>query len=236
MNKKEKLISSLNIVINALENDTIHYDWVKQQSCNCGLVAQTILGNSSEELNDRVNSEGIFNRELFKNKLGSDDVTWKNAVKMWCPIAGKPMKQIFSDLEEAGLSKEDIVHLEFMDNPAILSLSGIEKTQKRTERVWVGTRQIPRTDFWGKLFGSKTSEDIYENQVIEETYKWWSSPKNLAKYLKAWVSILKENRESLNENDFENLSKQELNERLLVAVADEDYQSAARIRDEINKW
>lgn len=233
MNRKEKLISSLNIVINALENDTAHYNWIKQHSCNCGLVAQTVLNNSPHELAKRIEKEDIFNRELFKLKLDNDNNTWKNAVKMWCPIAGKPMKQIFIDLEEAGLSKEDIVHLEYMDNPAILNLSGISKTKKSTERVNAGTKRIPRTDFWGKVLGLSKYENVYEDRVIEETYNWWSEPKNLVKYLKAWVSILKENRESVNE--VENLSNQELNERLLVAIAEEDYESAAMLRDEINK-
>ena len=155
-----------------------------------------------------LKDEDVFDKALFKTRIGTEDATWKNAVKVWCPIAKKPMKQIFIDLENAGLSKEDIVHLEYMDNPAILNLSGIPKTLKKTKSVKVGTRDVPRTDFWGRTFSLKTTEDVFEDRTTEETYNYWIDPKNLVKYLKAWVSILKEEREQVASDEYETLSKQ----------------------------
>ena len=48
--KKEHLIKSLKIVISALRNDTILYEWTSPESCNCGIVSQAVLETNSENL------------------------------------------------------------------------------------------------------------------------------------------------------------------------------------------
>lgn len=198
MNKKEKLIQSLSTVITALENDIVHYNWKKQSQCNCGLVSQVLLGMSQAELKNEIERQDIFNKERFKSTIGSDWCTWKNAVKVYCPIAKKPLKQIFIDLENAGLSKEDIVHLESMDNPAIFSKSGIKTTKTVKKEFQNGFQKVPSTTFFGRLFGIKVQTPILEIREVEEEYNWYAEPQNLVKYLKAWVSILKNQKENID--------------------------------------
>jgi hypothetical protein len=50
MKRKEKLIESLRLVIDALKNNTVYYDWSEQSSCNMGVVAQAILSVDVKEL------------------------------------------------------------------------------------------------------------------------------------------------------------------------------------------
>jgi hypothetical protein len=235
MNRKEKLIQSLSTVISALENDVAQYNWTNQSQCNCGLVTQVLLGKSQTELNDELERQDIFNKPRFKSRIGTDALTWKNAVKVYCPIAKKPLKQIFIDLENAGLSKEDIVHLEYMDNPAIFSKSGIKPTKTVKKEFQNGFQKVPSTTFFGKLFGIKIQKPILEIREFEKAYNWYAEPKNLVKYLKAWLSILKDQKEDIDFEDIDNYTKTELQERLLVALSDEDYILAAQLRDEINK-
>jgi hypothetical protein len=235
MSKKEKLIQSLSTVILALENDTVLYNWEQQTQCNCGLVAQVLLGKNQYELKHEIKKQELFNKKILKEAIGSENGTWRNAVKAYCPISQRPLKQIFIDLENAGLSKDDISHLEYMNNQVIFAKSGIEKTKKYKKSVNVGTKKIPVNTFFGKLFGITKSEPIYETKEFEEKYDWFANKENLIKYLKAWVLILKDEKESVDFDDIDAYSKNDLNERLLVAVADEDYSLAARLRDEINK-
>ncbi len=68
MNKrKENLIKSLKIVIDALKKNQVEYEWKEQSSCNCGLVAQAILGVSQMKLKYDIN-------DLFS---GENIRTWK---------------------------------------------------------------------------------------------------------------------------------------------------------------
>lgn len=200
--KKQKLIKSLKLAINALKNDTIFYDWTRQESCNCGIVSQAVLGKSSEIVSDLFqNVIGHLDKKFEIFNQGIDDAskkkehcsTWKDGVKFLCPIIGKSNIQIFDELTEAGLSKDDIVHLEYLENPAILRKSGIKK-----------------------------SKDYYRKK------------ENLILYLTSWIKILEE---GIQHKEGENLNKRSINElqaELLNAEAEEKYEYAATLRDEIN--
>jgi hypothetical protein len=119
MEKKAHLIKSLEIVIDSLKNDTIAYNWLKTHSCNMGVVAQALLGVTRQELNE-------ISRPLFMD-LPGESKTWKKGVKYNCPITGEAIPEIIKRLEAAGLHRNDIVHLEYLDNSAILANSTIEK-------------------------------------------------------------------------------------------------------------
>ena len=125
MSKKEKLIGSLNVAISALKNDTVLYDWNSQSSCNCGVVSQAVLGKTNKQVGELFQeiNKGLHGYETEEKKIRR---TWKNGVKYLCPITGKSNIQILDDLNNAGMSKEDIVHLEYMDNDAILAKSGVK--------------------------------------------------------------------------------------------------------------
>jgi hypothetical protein len=237
MDKKQHLISSLRIAINALKNGTIHYNWTEPSSCNAGVVSQAVLGVSIEDL-DEMRDE-IFpavrehNLSYPESKLNT---TWKNAISLTCPITGKNMPQIITDLENAGLRREDITHLEYLSNPAILKESGIQKEIKK-QQIKIGEDKVVTigldTSLWGRITGKKISKSeivpIYiEKNVEVYPSKYYSVKENLILYLSAWVRILTGNTESpINEG------RDTLEAELLNAVAEENFERAAEIRDQL---
>lgn len=119
---KNVLLPTLKSVINSLEKNIIHYDWQFQGSCNCGLVVQGLLDV------DEKRCQKIF--EVARSESGlkatsSGGRTWKEVAQNSCSVTGMPLKEVFKVLENKGFKIEDVVHLEYLDNPAILQLSGI---------------------------------------------------------------------------------------------------------------
>jgi hypothetical protein len=239
MNRKEKLINSLTIAVNALKNDIVFYDWTHQDSCNAGVVSQAVLGVNQEELkklrSPMFNILDGVNKRRKENSQNELEATWKNAVKNTCSITGKNLPKIIQDLEKAGLTREDIVHLEYLENPAILEQSGIEKNPvykkvKTGEKESV--RKIKSKGFFNWLFGrtelEKFTEPIYEEKIEGYAYpdQYYKKKENLIKYLSAWIRILK------GETNFQN-TRESLEAELLNAIAEERYERAAEIRNEI---
>lgn len=229
MNRKEKLINSLNIAIKSLQNDSVLYDWQKQSSCNAGIVAQAVLDKTPQEISEMRDS-------LFKNIPQKIDNTWKNAIKYGCSVTGKSMYEIINQLTDAGLTKEDIVHLEYLENPAILEKSGIEKETIYKEvkvREEVVETVLPHSNFFKRMLGkteiSVTTTPIFEKEIIGSKYptNFYAKKENLIKYLSAWVTILKEEPKM-------NTEETNLEAQLLNAIADEDYELASSLRDKIN--
>lgn len=237
-NRKTHLINSLKVAIDALKNDTIHYSWSEQKSCNAGVVSQAILGISAEELETLRLPMFEQLSELNKNekdKTKRYDLTWKNAIKHFCPITGQNMPQVIRDLEASGMNRSDIVHLEYLENPAILELSGIEK-EDVYEDVVIGTKlvskRVSHPNSFLAFFGIKTTiQEVvneYEERVTGIAYPqdYHTKKENLIKYLVGWVKVLEGN--FTYDNNIVDLEA-----KLINAVAEENYVEAARLRDAI---
>ena len=246
MNRKDTLVKGLRTAIDALKNDTINYDWINQCSCNMGVVAQAVLEVSPDELKQ-------LNKELFKpldtvnkkrKETGKDRISpsWKNAVKYACPITGKNMPEIINTLESKGMSRADIVHLEFLENPAILELSGIQKIEIITE-VQIGTeeKKVPSKNWFLKLLGYTNSVEVpvYESKKSYQYPKdYYQHKENVILYLSAWLNILTNENLEIKVKDTNDSHKEasiNLEKELLHAVADENFERAAELRDQIAK-
>lgn len=243
--KKIKLIKGLNLAINALKNNTIHYEWTSQSSCNCGIVSQAILGKNKKEIHDLWGEASIKMQDFETDKVKIDK-TWQNAVKYLCPITGEPTVDVFRKLFDAGLSKSDIVHLEYMDNKAILERSGINKkikkitTEKVLEKTIEETEIKKHPNFFLRIFGKKVQEkvkkDVFREVSSEKIVNddlYHTRQGNLIKYLTAWVLILEEGIK-YKESDLNDLNVFQLENELLVAVAEENYEYASVLRDKLN--
>lgn len=234
MNRKETLIEGLRTAIDALKNDTIHYDWDNQVSCNMGVVAQAILGVDTKEL-------GKMYKPLFKevetiNKRrkakGKDliNTTWKNAVQYGCPITGKNIPEIINILESKGMSKADIVHLEYLENPAILELSGIKKIEKFDYNT------VPHSNWLFRLFGATKIEKV--SVGTKYPHEYYADKENVILYLSAWLNILSDENLEIKPRDTEDFhvaAHINYEKELLLAVAHENYEKAADLRDKIAK-
>lgn len=207
--KKKNLIQKLQIAIHGLETDSVKYNWYNPCSCNCGIVAQSMLGMSMAELDKRIQvpfSSKNLRQYLIINQNDSLECSWRNAVKAYCPMTGKPLDEIFSQLNEAGLSREDMCHLEYMTNPLILKKANIETTRMQDS-------------LFGRLF------------KIYEPYSYYKQADNLIKYLSAWVEILKE--ETAPDSDLDK-SIDELRSIEINAVAEDNFELAIKVRDKIS--
>lgn len=138
------------------------------------------------------------------------------------------MIEILQILFKEGLSPEDITHLEFMSNPAILSKSGINTKlilQENTETIT--EEQVVSKGFFGI---GRVVRKIEKQQTIETKSGYWTSKNNLVLYLTAWVQILEEEPEQAG---IKSQNLEQLHKSLLQAVSSEEYELAATIRDQI---
>lgn len=243
--RKKNLMDNLQIVISGLKNNTIHHNWLRQESCNCGVVAQAILGIGPLKLKEYFVETNMFKRNVLASYSGMKEsevhMTWQNAVKAYCPITGEPLITVFKKLRDAGLTSDDIVHLEHMTNPIILKRAAIPMEIKKVFKVKTGTNTVKSKTFFGKLFNKSSEEPVYEQQErMVQDHDYYTRPQNLIKYLTAWVQILKEGENTTvsAEFDIEGATVSDLDNmesELINVLAEEKYERAAKLRDKINE-
>lgn len=104
--EKYKLIEAIRKTVDDLVNNNKLYNWMECASCNCGVLAQNICNLNQQELNKRTSTvPGI----------------WKETV---CAFTGTPMESVFLKMFSVGCTKEDIIHLENLDDGRVLKKLG----------------------------------------------------------------------------------------------------------------
>ncbi len=152
---KTKLIEALRVVADGIQSEKLPYDWRYKSTCNCGLVACALLDVSPNQLNSRIT-------KAFGNESGS----WSDEVGNRCTVTGRPIAQIFKDLESAGLSPRDIQELEYLNNEQVVSAMKAAHPMKR---------------HWFKLVGGIT---IYKD-----------NPESVIEYMRTWANILERDQQ-----------------------------------------
>ena len=107
------LIQAIESLISKLKDGTIHYYWNNFTSCNCGLLAQELIGCNESHL-DKIMCEIPFGARLWT-------ITSK-----YCKSTGICYDTIFKYLFETGLTIEDIEDLEYLSNEEILKETDID--------------------------------------------------------------------------------------------------------------
>ncbi len=124
--KENRIKQALGDAVSALEKDIIFYDWKSHGSCNCGIVVQAIMSM------DRSNTKKLFLHA--RNEIGTykpeEGRTWREVLQKSCSVTGEPITQVFKILRDKGLQPEDIVHLEYLNNKAILEVTDIDTSEK----------------------------------------------------------------------------------------------------------
>ena len=100
----ERLIEALRNTASNLRNGS-PYMWGHMGSCNCGHLAQQITRLTKAEIHEYA-------------MRGRGD--WSEQVMDFCPESGLPMDLLIGQLLEAGLTTEDLSHLEKLSDPEIL--------------------------------------------------------------------------------------------------------------------
>lgn len=145
---KTKLITALRTAAKALEDGTFAYNWKTPQSCNCGIIASTLMHESQNKILSRLES---FN---LPKENGKRDFTWQNIVSHECPVTGLSDNAIIRSMQEAGMNQADIVQLENLSNPEVL------------KRVDVGTKKVSHKERIGE-------KSIFHKEPIERTFWQW---------------------------------------------------------------
>jgi hypothetical protein len=105
------LIAALEKTVHKLSNGAT-YQWGHMGACNCGNLAQELTSYTKAEIHQYAMSRhGDWNEQLLD----------------YCPSSGLPMDLMISKMLAAGLSLEDLAHLERLSDPFILSHIPIEK-------------------------------------------------------------------------------------------------------------
>lgn len=99
-----ELIGAIRRAATKLAQST-HYQWGHMGACNCGFLVQEITQLHKEEIHRRA-------------MTGHGD--WTEQLNDYCPTSGLPMDDLISELLGAGLSTDDLRHLERLSDPAVL--------------------------------------------------------------------------------------------------------------------
>lgn len=110
------------------------YNWQEQSSCNCGMVARAIMGDTTgnfviQSVQSLVNRYYGFPERthvlqcMFSKPFRNADThsTWSNMVTDFCLLnPGQSAPEIFGRLLDAGLLVDDFVHLEHLSHPELI--------------------------------------------------------------------------------------------------------------------
>jgi hypothetical protein len=100
------LVTALRQTAGRLESGATRYRWTHQGACNCGHLAQTLTGLDADELHRRAVA-----------RAASD---WADQTVEYCPGSGLPIDDVIDTLLEAGLTLDDLRHLERLSDQRIL--------------------------------------------------------------------------------------------------------------------
>lgn len=101
MKPTKQLILGLREAAQRLREHPEQYNWLRGSDCNCGILAQAILGCESVKLVDM----GLYASWTTMSKHG------------FCKTTGLPIVEVLRQLMAHGLEREDFKQLEYPDRP-----------------------------------------------------------------------------------------------------------------------
>jgi hypothetical protein len=100
---------------------TATYAWGHLGMCNCGHLVQTLCALPPA----RIHTIAL-----------QGDGDWETLANAYCPTSGHAIDDVIAALLDAGLTTDDIGHLEKLDDPAILAaLPGGHRWLRRNDRA-----------------------------------------------------------------------------------------------------
>jgi len=99
-----ELIAALNQTADRLALGA-KFQWGHYGECNCGHLAQTLTGHSPREL-----------LEFAQEREGE----WWQQARDYCDTSGYSLHKVIGLMLQTGLDLEDLVHLEYLDDPDVL--------------------------------------------------------------------------------------------------------------------
>lgn len=184
-------ITALKKTIYNLENDVYVYNWEKVESCNCGLLAKTILGGKS--IWDAGFADAPHYSDRTLNAFGE---------RAHCMVTGVKLPEVFKSLQDAGFSFKEIIELEGCLNEKILLRMGCLKdktTAVHTDgRVYNLNRKekpylITYLKTWVEIIEEENQGREVERSVATEAKSELLRPEPKSTFKEVTFSKIKEN-------------------------------------------
>lgn len=156
------LAAHLRTVGNNINSGALSYAWVECHSCNCGLLARSILGLSKEGINQ------LLAPLPLKCLRGG----WTELANSYCPVTGMTENAIFKALLGAGLQFADFNQLETLSNSEIA---------ERSRRSWAVTTKVTKKRFM------RSPVVVEEAAPYRPDSSAWA-----AGYMWTWASMIEE--------------------------------------------
>ena len=96
------------------------YEWGHMGGCNCGHLAQNLTQLSRAEIH------------TYAMNKGTGD--WSEQVETWCETSGMDMDLLIAELMSYGLSQEDLIHLERLNDRTITARLGRNDLAKNSKQ------------------------------------------------------------------------------------------------------
>ena len=116
----EKLVNLLQKTITDLEDPKEKYNWGHFGRCNCGYLAKNATTYTSSQIH-----------QAALEKKGED---WGVRVDNYCDVSNYLIDDIIRDLFKFGLSPQDLVSIEKLDDPNVLKFLDKNKNLQKGRR------------------------------------------------------------------------------------------------------
>ncbi len=87
------------------------FDWYVTEKCNCGILAQVVLGMNYGRLKETI---GTNNRATWKIMTGRAEALIRYPNE--CPVTGRGLREVFKALYALGFKSEELMELEELSN------------------------------------------------------------------------------------------------------------------------
>ncbi len=145
-----------------LDEAGTQYRWADYASCNCGLLARCITGNSVHEIRWTASHLASLTAAKSFARVG-----WTVLAESFCPQTGAPMYLIFQQLLAAGLVTEDFEHLEYLKHPDLISPAWLAERDHYADRKNAAAYLQKWAETIEAFHAAKPAEQIIEVKVGE---------------------------------------------------------------------
>ena len=115
-------IEALKKTIYNLENNTYLYSWHNSDTCNCGILAKTVLNTGKDET--------LWNYGIANVPSCTNDRFAAFSKKAHCMTTGIKLPKVFQALKDAGFTFEDVNELEQCTNLEVLTRMGRKEDRR----------------------------------------------------------------------------------------------------------
>jgi hypothetical protein len=163
-------IEALEKTIYNLENDVYEYNWNNFERCNCGILAQSVVGDKT------LRDSGYRD---------SPSVQGSGASAMFhCLTTGLPLPEIYKTMKSAGFTYEEMANLEILGGESILKKAGMSRYGHKIDSKPDLTRYLKA---WVELLKEEQPVVTIPEPKIKEIIRYVSVPQSITEQSKELI-------------------------------------------------